>query len=76
MKGIEYVFVYDLQQEKTTISNHLGFIDPDIFDKDDTLIFQHPSYKKKIIAFLVLNFLLCVPFYIINIYCRFYNTIK
>lgn len=50
MKGIEYVFVYDLQQEKTTISNHLGFIDPDIFDKDDTLIFQHPSYKKKIIA--------------------------
>lgn len=49
-KGIEYVFVYDIHQENTTISNHLGFIDPDIFDATDTLVFQHPSYKKKVIA--------------------------
>lgn len=49
-KGVEYVFVYDLHQENTTISNHLGFIDGGVFDKKDTLIFQHPSYQKKIIA--------------------------
>jgi len=49
-KGIEYVFVYDIHQENTTISNHLGFINAGVFDSKDTLIFQHPSYKKKIIA--------------------------
>jgi len=54
-KGIEYVFVYDLHRQKTTVSNHLGFIDPAIFNRGDTLIFQHPSFKKKIIALSDIN---------------------
>ncbi|MCF8308349.1 MAG: TonB-dependent receptor [Bacteroidales bacterium] len=49
-EGIEYVFVYDLHQQNTAISNRLGYIKTSDFQRDDTLIFQHPSYAKKTIA--------------------------
>ncbi|MEA3505064.1 MAG: TonB-dependent receptor plug domain-containing protein [Bacteroidota bacterium] len=54
-QGIEFVFVYNLNQTQSTISNHLGFFDSSIFQKNDTIILQHPSYKKEIYAVNSIN---------------------
>lgn len=47
-QGIEFVFIFNLSQTQSTITNHLGFFNLSHFNSTDTLILQHPSYGKAI----------------------------
>ncbi|HKK63283.1 MAG TPA: TonB-dependent receptor plug domain-containing protein, partial [Bacteroidales bacterium] len=48
---IENVAVYNLQRNRAAITDSLGVASPVIFMTSDTLVFQHPSYKVRIISY-------------------------
>ena len=41
---IEHVAVFNKSQQSSSITDSLGVVDLSIFSKNDTVIFQHPSY--------------------------------
>lgn len=48
-KSIENVFVYDITQTHTALTNKSGIVDLKDFSLDDSIIFQHPSYEMIVI---------------------------
>jgi hemoglobin/transferrin/lactoferrin receptor protein len=44
---IEHVALFNLTQERGAITDSMGVIDLSIFQKSDTIVFQHPSYQSK-----------------------------
>ena len=42
---LENIAVFNPQKTKSTLSNNSGVIKIDVFNDDDIIIFQHPSYK-------------------------------
>ena len=63
---IDLVYVYDENRNKTTSTDVNGIVDISIFEKSDSLFFQHPTYKTKEIAIkngLVLSLVFLEPIY-------------
>ncbi len=54
-KPIDNVAVYNLDHTKTTLTNIDGFASLNVFDKNDTLIFQHPSFQYLILPYTTIE---------------------
>jgi len=44
---VESVAVFNISRDKAAITDSLGMIDVSIFQRNDTIIFQHPAYMSK-----------------------------
>ncbi len=49
------VLVYNQEKTKTAVTDRQGFFNLGLFSKEDTLVFQHPSYKTKRLPFLLVQ---------------------
>lgn len=51
LQSIENVAIFNLDHTKTALTNTIGQADISVFDQNDTLFFQHPSYQNMILPF-------------------------
>ena len=54
-KPVDNVAIYNLDHTKTTLTNIDGIANLDSFDKNDTIIFQHPSFQHLMLPFTVIE---------------------
>lgn len=67
---IKDVAVFTLDKTKSTLSNNAGKIDLSIFNLKDTLVFQHPSFYKRILAYkslVLLNYEISLDKKLVNL---------
>lgn len=51
LQPIEDVLIIDLNNSKTALTNQFGITEISSFNKNDTVIFQHPSYQQFILSY-------------------------
>lgn len=51
LQPVESVYIFNEKQNKTAVTNQRGEADISKFNENDYLIFQHPSFKRKALAF-------------------------
>ena len=49
LEPVQEVFIIDHQNTNTVISDSKGMADVSVFNESDTLLFQHPSFYRKIV---------------------------
>ncbi len=50
LQPIEDVLIIDLNNSKTALTNQFGITEISVFNENDTVIFQHPSYQQLILS--------------------------
>lgn len=51
LQPVEKVYIFNEEQNKTAVTNQRGEADISKFDSSDYLIFQHPSFKRRAMAY-------------------------
>ncbi|MDX1585500.1 MAG: TonB-dependent receptor, partial [Balneolaceae bacterium] len=55
LQPVESVYIFNEKQNKTAVTNQKGEADISRFNESDYLIFQHPSFKRKAVAYTELR---------------------
>jgi len=70
LRPVDNVAIYNLDHTKTTLTNIDGIANFDAFDRNDTIVFQHPSFQHLMLPYTVikeLNFVITLSESTVNL---------